>query len=485
MKQILNSFLIFLFLLPACGGGGSNNDKIKDTRSSWIVHWNKVAIDASGLDHTPLAPGELRVFGEQMGPVRSARAMAIIHIAIADSVAVITGKFDSYLPVGKVSFNNTLNSGLALKAAIAKAGHDTLVALYPSQAAKFDFELLSSLTVIEEGLSKELGLKIGQERAALILSHRQDDGSDLSEPYANINYQPSQLPGKWRPDPLNPNQTALGSNWSKVKPFVINSAIQFRIPPPPAFDSKEYAEAYNEVYRLGGDGVNTPTERTEDQTIAGIYWAYDGTPSLCAPPRLYNQIAVQIALDHGYSIEELARLLAIVNVGMADEGLVNWESKYFYEYWRPIIGIREADSGTGPTGLGDNNSLTVGDKDFTPLGAPASNRNDKDFTPPFPSYPSGHAGFGGFLFQTLREEFGTDDIKFSFVSDEYNGETRDINGNTRPLISRTFNNLSEAENENALSRLYLGIHWRFDAVGGINQGRQVASYINSRIYKRK
>src|SRR5665811_2081818 len=105
-----------------------------------------------------------------------------------------------------------------------------------------------------------------------------------------------------------------------------------------------------------------------------------------------------------------------------------------YQYWRPITGIRESDPGTGPTQLGDGNAATVGDVNFKPLGAPASNLTGPNFTPPFPSYPSGHGGFGGALFQTLRNFYGRDNIAFTFTSDEFNGVTVDNQGNVRPLI---------------------------------------------------
>ena len=144
-----------------------------------------------------------------------------------------------------------------------------------------------------------------------------------------------------------------------VRPFVLPSGRAFRAPPPPALWSAAYAAAYNEVKRLGGDGVITPTARTDDQTMAGIYWAYDGTPSLCAPPRLYNQIAEVIATRMGSDVAEQARLFALVNVAMADAGIAIWESKFFYKLWRPVTGIREADPGTGPTGIGDRNPLTA------------------------------------------------------------------------------------------------------------------------------
>src|SRR5439155_12208338 len=190
------------------------------------------------------------------------------------------------------------------------------------------------------------------------------------------------------------------------KPLVIASASQFRVPSPPALGSLQYSYAFDEVKFYGGDGVITPTARNADQTMEGIYWGYDGTPGLGTPPRLYNQIAAQLARQRGANVIELARMFALINVALADAAIACWESKYYYQFWRPITGIRESDPGTGPTRRGDGNRATTGDPSFTPLGAPASNLTGPNFTPPFPSYPSGHGAFGGALFQTLRKFYG-------------------------------------------------------------------------------
>jgi hypothetical protein len=299
-----------------------------------------------------------------------------------------------------------------------------------------------------------------------------------------VEFFPELAPGKWRQDPISLIPIALGARWGRVKPFVISSAVRFRVPPPPDLTSEEYADAFNEVKRLGGDGIITPTERTDDQTFVGIYWGYDGTPNLGTPPRLYNQITVTIANQRETDVVDLARLLALVNVAMADVCIAIWESKYYYDFWRPITAIREADPGTGPTGLGDGNPDTMADLSFTPLGAPASNLSGPNFTPPFPSYPSGHAGFGGSLFQILRRFYGTDRIGFTFVSEEFNGVTRDNLGVIRPLRSRSFESLSQAEEENGQSRIYLGIHYAFDKTDGIDQGRRVADYIYRNAFTR-
>jgi hypothetical protein len=436
-----------------------------------LVHWNHVAINSSGLDHTPVPLGDPRIFGEQLGPARSSRAIAIVHVAIFEAINAIKGGYESYVGVPRG------NPSASVDAAIAQAAHDTLNALFPSQSAACTAILVDDLAAIKNGKQKEAGIAIGQQAAAATLALRVGDNSLHAEPRVGIEFITSNDPGKWRQDPISLIPLALGAYWDQVTPFVMQSASQFRTPPPPAMDSAEYAAAFDEVKRLGGDGITMPTERTPEQTEIGIYWAYDGTPSLCAPPRLYNQIAVQIAAQMGSNYIETARLLALLNLGLADGGVAAWESKYFYEFWRPITGIREADPGTGPSGLGDGNAATIGDLTFSPLGAPASNLTGPNFTPPFPAYPSGHAVFGGVTFEILRNFYGRDDIAFTFISDEMNGVTLGNDGVPRPLLPRTFTSLSQAEEENGQSRIYLGIHWSFDKTEGITQGRQVADYI--------
>jgi hypothetical protein len=438
-----------------------------------LRRWKGIAIDASGLDHTPVAAGETRKFGEQLGPTRASRAMAIVHIAMFDAVNAIFGGYESYTRLPRAPFD------VSLTTAVAQAAHDTLVALFPSQTASFDDELAADLATIHDGRFKSNGIKLGQRAASAILALRADDGSDRPEPLIGTEHPTSDEPGHWRQDPISHAPLALGAYWSEVTPFSLQSADQFRVPPPPALDSAEYAAAFAEVKALGGDVVHTATSRTADQTQTGIFWAYDGTPSMCAPPRLYNQIVVHIAdqMHTTWNVVAFARLLALANLAMADAGIAVWDSKYFYDFWRPVTGIRESDPGTGPTSDGDANPATTGDPDFWPLGAPASNLLGPNFTPPFPAYPSGHAGFGGALFETLRNFYRRDNIAFTFTSDEFNGTTLDNQGNVRPLLPRSFASLSQAEEENGQSRIYLGIHWAFDKSEGIMQGERVADYV--------
>ncbi len=433
-----------------------------------VLRWNQLALDAVAADHTgtfgPAAHG---------GPTRAARALAIVHLAMFDAANSCKKKFTPYR-----TYVPTIGQFASVDAAVAQAGHDALASLYPNQVANFDAALTQDMNAVSNPLQRFTGAVIGKMVCKALLDARANDGSAN-----NPTYTPGTLPGQHRVDPLNPNQGFLTPGWGAVKPFALLDGRQFRAAPPPALTSPFYAWAYDQVKRFGGDGVITSTERTAEQTITGIYWGYDGPPKLGPPPRLYNQVVRTIAQQKQNDVYTNARLFALVNVAMADAGIACWETKYYYNFWRPILGIREADEGTGPSGLGDGNSATTGDVDWTPLGAPASNQGGTDFTPPFPAYPSGHATFGAALCQTLRNFYGTDNIEFDFVSDEYNGVTTDSQGNVRPLISRHFKNLTQVEQENAMGRIYLGVHWFFDASSGVIMGRQVANFASRHYMK--
>ena len=314
------------------------------------------------------------------------------------------------------------------------------------------------------------------------------DGSKHDEPQVGMSYPAVTEPGKWQPDPIGGLTVALGAYWSKVKPFALTYAEQFRPSPPPALTDETYTRAYDEVKRLGGDGIRTPTERRDYETFQGIFWAYDGTPSLCAPPRLYNQVVRTVLLDRAekhrsetdptmkqpiavrdLGVQDVARLFALVNLGMADAAISAWEAKFHYRYWRPITGIRAAAS--------DANPRTRPDLLWSPLGAPSSNAPGPNFTPPFPAYPSGHAVFGGTIFQTLRK-YWPDNTQFVFRSDEFNGSNSPAGeAEPRPDLPQAFVSFSHPEYDNARSRIYLGIHWQFDADAGVAQGNQVADFV--------
>ena len=246
-------------------------------------------------------------------------------------------------------------------------------------------------------------------------------------------------------------------------------------------DLPEWVDALKDEIRMGGQFESNATKRRPDQRAAAIFWAYDGSNLIGTPPRFYNQILRRIAVQKmtanpssEVTNAEFARLFALVNSAMADAGIFAWKTKWFYEYWRPETGVRETEN-------------ELADPFFLSLGAPDTNSNRISFKPPFPSYPSGHATFGGAVFQMMRlfykkrdnlsfEDDAPDTIAFQMTSDELNGINRDLRqpydrhkpiqaqqGILRTLRPRTFRGLWDAIFENGVSRVWLGVHWRFDA----------------------
>ncbi|HWY86742.1 MAG TPA: hypothetical protein VNX28_08455, partial [Gemmataceae bacterium] len=353
--------------------------------------WNEIALDTTAIDHTPVDPAsgeDPRRFGEQLGPPRSAYAMAIIHIAMFDAENAVTKKFVSYSGIPAVP------GDVSLDRAIAQAAHDTLAALYPFQKDRID-------AIFDEDIVKipgtqaaiEAGAALGKQAATAILALRQKDGSELPEPRWFTDCPPGVVPycffpigwpnqpGIWQIDPISKLGVALGGNWPQVKPFVMTSADQFRAPPPLPLKSDAYKQAFNEVKSLGGDPLHhTSTIRKDKQTYIAKFWSYDGTPKICAPAREYNMVTRAIALQQKMlGVPDIVRLFALVNVALADAGIASWGTKFFYQYWRPISGIRQADP------------PLQADPTYYPLGAQDTNTAGPNFTPPFPSYTSGHA----------------------------------------------------------------------------------------------
>jgi hypothetical protein len=337
--------------------------------------------------------------------------------------------------------------------------------------------LIHTLSRIPDGPSKDQGIAVGRYVAAAMLQARANDGSaDINNPP----YVPIDALGFHQIDPTNPNQGYYGCRAGGITPFTMTSVNQFI---PPALDdgsiegraaflqSDKYTTAFAEVAALGGDGITSPTSRTPEQTEIGIFWAYDGRPGLGKPLRLYNQIARVLADQENNTVAQNARLFALVNTAMADGGLTCWSRKYTDNMWRPILGVRNAAATGNPT--------TVGDPSWTPLGAPASNPRpgEINFTPNFPSYTSGHATFGAAMFRILERFYGRDDIRFTIISDEFNGITRGADGQVRPIMARSYDRFSQAALENGQSRIYLGIHWAFDRDDGIACGKAVADYV--------
>ncbi len=480
--------------------------------SDSILFWNEVALEANRISHTN---GKM----EQAGPTLSSRALAIVHLAMYDAyVAIDETEYPPYLPDLPHP-----PRGADPQAAVAGAAHRTLTALFPSQTSFFDARL-KSLGCLD-GPSFEFGRYV----ARAILLDREDDPDA-----GDTGYEPSPYPGRHRVDPDNPGQGFHGPFYgANSKGFAITA--RHTILPPP-FKGKEkwhggYLRALRQVRGKGiaPDLMGTLTrkflKRTVEQSLIGLYWAYDGAAEIGTPPRLYNQIVRRIAIARGEPEARNARLFALVNVAMADAGILAWAEKYKYDFWRPILGIREHDYSMGPAAQYANNNISPNtDLGWLPFGAPATNSMRqyfaveiagafpfnhaivgrlKNFTPPFPSYPSGHAAFGAAAFHITRLFYGIsyghrgndhlfDDLDLDFVSDELNGLNEDNRGTLRPRHLRNFpGGLWQMIEENARSRVYLGVHWIFDAfavnkagemnlsrnIGGVPLGLKIAEDI--------
>jgi Vanadium chloroperoxidase N-terminal domain/PAP2 superfamily len=463
-----------------------------------ILFWNDVALEANRVSHTN---GK----NEQTGPTLSSRALAIVHLAMYDAYAGVINDA-SKLPryIAAPPSPSAGPSPATENAAVAAAAHTTLSSLFPSQKPFFD-SILNGV-----GDKSNPGHKFGEDVGKEILADRAGD------PGAGGDYKPKPQRCRHRPDPDNPGQGFHAPFYgAKSKGFAITARHTLQAPP---CDDKEYEDALREVRYKGivpelmgtlpnNSGKNEP--RTVDETLIGIFWGYDGASGLGTPPRLYNQIVREVAInkpnpDTGKpnTPAQNARLFAFVHVAMADAGILAWEEKYRHDLWRPVVGIREHDKSMGPAATqAENNVSDDCDSSWLPLGAPNTNRiGAKNGTPNFPAYPSGHATFGAAAFHITRlfykdvSKERRDDLfdGLDFVSDEFNGINTDNKGAVRPRHVRNFRRgLWQMIEENGFSRVYLGVHWVFDAfavtddgdpdldrnVGGVPLGLEIAKDI--------
>ena len=437
-----------------------------------IMALNSLALDLVARD---FSDGHMPTNG---GPTKTSRALAIIHLAARDAYAKVTGSYPAKLtslPNKPAGLSNDDATGTA---AMLAAGLRAAALLYPDFASHISTQRASLIPAGANASAVTYGDQIGQQW----VSSRVGDKSEL--PQEDTSYNPA--PGHHRPDPLAPGQKALGRNWGQVTPFVLtNVATDAPLGPCPPLVSPEYAKSFKQVYSMGRNNTKDMNPSRRRQSNVGIFWGYDGANKLGTPPRLYNQIVISAQEFKDQNHAGKINILAAINAAMADAGIAAWHWKYVYDFWRPVIGVREADAEWGPSGIGDGNKDTVGDPFWLPLGAPRSNPHElkvgaagRNFTPNFPAYPSGHATFGSACFETFAALVGkkTSNIQVTFTSDEFNGITTDNEGAMRPHWTQKFT-LSEGIAQNNISRIYLGVHWDFDATGGETVGKAVAKKV--------
>jgi PAP2 superfamily len=402
----MKTITYFSLLAVLTGGIASAADQ--------IAVWNQTMIAATLTAPATAAPLTLRV-------------AAIVHAAVFDAVNGIDRKYTPiFVPPAAAP-------GASKGAAAVQAAYATLVSLYPAQQSTFDQQRTVSLGAITDTQDAvQAGLAWGQNVANQIWAWKSQDGFSNTQPP----YLGGTAPGQWRPTPpaMAPG---LAPQLATTTPWVLRSPSQFRPAGPPALTSDQYTADYNEVENMG---ASANSGRTADQTLFANFWQAGN------PPDYWDPVALSLAARHHFSMVDEARLLALVNVGMADAIIGCWDAKYTYSSWRPITAIQLAAT--------DGNDATVPDPTWTPLIT----------TPPFPEYPSAHSCVSGAAGRILSDAFG-EEINFGVTSQ------------AMPGVVREFHSFTAALEEVMNARVFGGIHFRTACVDGTALGIAVADYI--------
>jgi len=372
-----------------------------------VTDWNNAALDA--------------IRAERTAPPIASRSLAILNVSIYDAVNGIARTHEPYLVQSAVA------ASASRKAAASAAAHEALVNLFPASASSFDALHAAILAGIPNGPQKTAGITWGEFVANQILAARANDGHDAIVPPPG-----GSGPGVWVPTPPAFLPYLL-PQWGFVVPFGMSSSSQFRPPGPPSLDSQQYAADYEEVKELGALVGST---RTEEQTEIALFWA-DGAGTE-TPPGHWNSIAQIIGAAQGNTLEENARLFALLNIAMADAAICSWDAKYTFHFWRPVTAIAFAE--------------------------PELNWMSFIVTPPFPDYTSGHSTFSAAAATVLPLFYGTEDLPFTVGSDFL------------PDVYRSFPTCFDAAEEAAVSRIYGGIHFRSASEDGLQAGTSIGEW---------
>lgn len=358
-------------------------------------------------------------------PLRLARILAIMHAAQHDAVNGAQPRYETYVSALR-------DPGADAEAAAAAAAHEVLVAFFPASQAALDDRLAESLATVPDGDAEDAGVALGRAVGDLALEARAEDGYGTSDPFS-----PAPAPGVWEPTPPA-FASMLEPQFQNVTPFTLRDREQFLPDPPPLLASEEYARDYNEVKLVGQD---TSPARTPDQTHVAHFWA---EPSASGWSRVGNLASAR----YRYDLHTTARLQALLNMAMADGFVVGWFQKRHFAFWRPVTAIRKGGT--------DGNPSTEPDPTWLSLRP----------TPPLPDYPSTHSVLGGAAAEILRRFTGTDAFSFCMVS------TTSAPSGTE----RCWDSFTQAELENAESRVLAGFHFRFAIETGIKVGRKIGQF---------
>lgn len=409
-------------------------------RADVVTDWNDVYLDT------------VRAVGGAPCPL--ARSGAMVHVAMYDALQAIDRRYTPLVVTDVHAGRNTNR-----KAAMAAAAHRVLVHLYPARTAIYDSALADSLAQIPDGVGENNGVAIGVAVADKIIDKYSADQPALND----VNYTYAGTPGAYAPTFPDFTQPPFNPGWTKCATWCMLSSEQFRAKRGPLgyakmgnlMKSGRYAAQVKEVMLYG---KRTSTIRTADQTEIAWFWANDRNGTY-KPPGHLNAITQTVSRDANLNLEQNARLFAMINVAMADAGILAWDQKYAtdVDLWRPISAIRNADI--------DGNPLTKANKNWVPL---------LEFSPPFPGYVSGHATFGGVWAAVMASFFGTDNIAFDATTDE-------------PIVAhvvRRYESFSSAGYDDAISRIYLGVHLRCDIEDGYAQGYKMGQTMAGTFFQR-
>lgn len=404
----------------------------------------------SGVSEDGLVPAVLRwnaryvdaVQSFQGGNIGPTRRCSILNVAMYDAVNAITAaNGDPHYEPYHVDVEDAPRDASRAAAASGAAQH-VLSYFYPDDFRGLYDEIVEQAS--DDGGDVDSGESWGQTVADRIIDLRSEDGEYETGVYVACPDEPNGA-GCFR------------RSWTpiraQVEPWAMDSADQFRPGPPPAMDSQEYAEDWQEVYEKGDDRADRPQEHVD---IAEFWRGAPGSPR---PPNMWNVVARKLAEDaEDRSLLEDARLFATLNVALADGGIATSDGKAHHGHWRPDTAIAEADA--------DGNPETSADEGWTPLAVGGS-----------PEYPAGLALFGGVGGEILTEEFG-DDVSFELGGDINTG----IHGETHG-VTRSFDSVSAAVQESLDSRIYVGNHFRFSLDTGRTTGNEIAAWVRDNYFQ--